>query len=136
MWVFHCLDDPVPSAQRTCCRIPRPGQMSCCARVVEPDRMLQVNESGPPAATVIPVSLLVGSARRLIERHLGLSWISGEVSNCSRAASGHSYFVLKDDDAQVRCVMYRSRAQFIDFQLRDGQRVEVRALPTIYEPRG
>ena len=98
--------------------------------------MMQVNESGPPAATVIPVSLLVGSARRLIERHLGLSWISGEVSNCSRATSGHSYFVLKDDDAQVRCVMYRSRAQFIDFQLKDGQRVEVRALPTIYEARG
>jgi exodeoxyribonuclease VII large subunit len=98
--------------------------------------MAEVNESGPPAATVLPVSLLVGSARRLIERHLGLCWISGEVSNCSRAASGHAYFVLKDDEAQVRCVLYRSRAQFVDFPLKDGQRVEVRAVPTIYEPRG
>src|SRR5438874_4887141 len=88
----------------------------------------------PPA--VIPVSLLVNSARRLIERHLGLCWISGELSNCSRAGSGHTYFVLKDDDAQVRCVLYRSKAQFLDFDLKDGQRIEVRAVPTIYEPRG
>jgi exodeoxyribonuclease VII large subunit len=95
-----------------------------------------MNETGAPVTAVIPVSLLVGSARRLIERHLGLCWISGEVSNCSRAASGHAYFVLKDDEAQVRCVLYRSRAQWVDFPLKDGQRVEVRAVPTIYEPRG
>lgn len=98
--------------------------------------MAETNETGAPVAAVIPVSLLVGSARRLIERHLGLCWISGEVSNCSRAASGHAYFVLKDDEAQVRCVLYRSRAQWVDFPLKDGQRVEVRAVPTIYEPRG
>jgi exodeoxyribonuclease VII large subunit len=98
--------------------------------------MADLNETTAPAATVIPVSLLVGSARRLIERHLGLSWVSGEISNCSRAASGHAYFVLKDDEAQVRCVLFRSKAQFLDFALKDGQRVEVRAQPTIYESRG
>ena len=69
------------------------------------------------AAPVIPVSLLVSSARLLIERHLGLAWISGEVSNCTRAASGHTYFVLKDDRAQVRCVLFRMRAQLLDFAL-------------------
>jgi exodeoxyribonuclease VII large subunit len=72
----------------------------------------------------------------LIEKQLGLCWVSGEISNCSRAASGHAYFLLKDGDAQVRCVLFRSKAQFLDFALEDGQRVEVRAVPTIYEARG
>jgi exodeoxyribonuclease VII large subunit len=85
---------------------------------------------------VIPVSLLVSSARLLIERHLGLAWISGEVSNLSRAASGHVYFVLKDEQAQVRCVLFRQKAQLLGFVLKDGLHVEVRAIPTIYEARG
>ena len=87
-------------------------------------------------APVMPVSLLVSSARVLLERQLGLAWISGEVSNFTRAASGHCYFNLKDARAQVRCVFFRSRAQFVDFALRDGLQVEVRATPSIYEARG
>ena len=51
---------------------------------------------------VLPVSLLVSSARLIVERHLGLVWVSGEVSNFIRAASGHCYFNLKDAQAQVR----------------------------------
>src|SRR5204863_5235837 len=85
---------------------------------------------------VVPVSLLISSARLLIERHLGLAWISGEISNFTRAASGHCYFVLKDAQAQVRCVIFRHRSQLIDVALRDGLSVEVRATPTIYEARG
>jgi exodeoxyribonuclease VII large subunit len=85
---------------------------------------------------VLPVSLLVGSARLLIERHLGLAWISGEISGFTRAASGHCYFMLKDEQAQVRCVLFRHKAQLLDVVLRDGAAVEVRAIPTIYEARG
>ncbi len=85
---------------------------------------------------VVPVSLFVSSARLIIERHLGLTWISGEISGFSRAASGHCYFTLKDDRAQVRCVLFRSKAQFLDVALKDGLAVEVRATPTIYEARG
>jgi len=85
---------------------------------------------------VLPVSLLVGSARLIIERHLGLAWISGEISGFSRAASGHCYFVLKDDRAQARCVLFRHKAQLLDVVLKDGLAVEVRATPTIYEARG
>ena len=94
--------------------------------------------TGRTAGTVpvIPVSLLVGSARLLLERQLGLCWVSGEVSNYYRAASGHLYFILKDGEAQARCVLYRSKAQFLDFAPKDGQRVEVRAVPTLYEPKG
>ena len=86
--------------------------------------------------TVLPVSLLISSARLLIERHLGLAWISGEISNFMRAASGHCYFVLKDSQAQVRCVIFRHRSQLLDVVLKDGLSVEVRATPTIYEARG
>ncbi len=85
---------------------------------------------------VIPVSALVARARLLVERSLGLAWVSGEISGFSRAASGHCYFSLKDAQAQVRCVMYRLRAQHVEFALRDGLHVEVRATPTIYEARG
>jgi exodeoxyribonuclease VII large subunit len=95
-----------------------------------------MSDWGVTAAPVVPVSLLVSSARLLIERHLGLAWISGEVSNHTRAASGHAYFLLKDEQAQVRCVLFRQKAQLLDFALRDGQQVEVRAVPTIYEARG
>src|SRR6058998_2384394 len=87
-------------------------------------------------APVLPVSLLVSSARLLIERHLGLAWISGEVSNFTRAGSGHCYFLLKDEQAQVRCVFFRHKVQLLDFALRDGLHVELRAVPTIYEARG
>jgi len=89
-----------------------------------------------PGQTVLPVSLLVSSARLILERHIGLVWVGGEISNFTRAASGHCYFNLKDADAQVRCVFFKSRAQFADFALRDGLAVEVRATASIYEARG
>src|SRR5690348_9479776 len=93
----------------------------------------------PPAraaAPVVPVSRFVASARLLLERQIGLLWISGEVSGCTRAPSGHLYFTLKDEAAQVRCVFFRHKAQRLPFTLREGLAVEVRATPSIYEPRG
>ncbi len=89
-----------------------------------------------PAPAVMPVSLLVSSARLIIERHLGLVWVAGEISNYTRAASGHSYFLLKDEAAQVRCVLWRQKALALDFALANGLAVEVRATPTIYDARG
>jgi exodeoxyribonuclease VII large subunit len=85
---------------------------------------------------VLPVSLLVSSARLILERHLGVVWVAGEISGFKRAPSGHCYFDLKDESAQVACVLYRHKARFADFPLRDGLAVEVRATPTIYETRG
>jgi len=87
-------------------------------------------------APVVPVSALVSSARLLLERQIGLIWVSGEIGNCTRAASGHCYFNLKDAHAQVRCVMFRLRAQHVTFALRDGLAIEVRATPSLYEARG
>jgi exodeoxyribonuclease VII large subunit len=88
------------------------------------------------AVPVVPVSRFVAAARVVLERNLGLTWISGEVSGCTRAPSGHLYFTLKDASAQVRCVFFRHKAQRLAFTLREGLAVEVRATPSIYEPRG
>jgi len=82
------------------------------------------------------VSELLRSVRDLLERRYPLAWVRGEVSNLSRAASGHCYFTLKDAQAQVDCVMFRSRAAAVDWPLRNGDQVEARALVTLYEPRG
>ncbi len=96
----------------------------------------QPSPAASVAGVVVPVSLLVGSARLLLERQLGLLWVSGEISNFTRAASGHCYFNLKDSAAQVRCVFFRHKAQFAGFALKDGMSVEVRATPSIFEARG
>ena len=101
-----------------------------------------INESAPSLLTaiqdpsVLTVSQLLRSVRDTLERRFPLAWVRGELSNFSRAPSGHCYFTLKDDGAQVDCVMFRSRAAGLDAELRDGAQVEVRAVPTLYEPRG
>jgi exodeoxyribonuclease VII large subunit len=79
---------------------------------------------------------LLRSVRDLLERRFPLAWVRGELSNFSRAPSGHCYFTLKDGQAQVDCVLFRSRAALLDWEPRDGMQVEARALPTLYEPRG
>lgn len=85
---------------------------------------------------VITVSALNQAVGRMLERSFPLTWISGEISNFTRASSGHWYFTLKDDGAQVRAVMFRGRAQYAGFIPREGDKVEVRALVTLYAPRG
>lgn len=85
---------------------------------------------------VLSVAQLLRSVRDTLERRFPLAWVRGELSNLSRAPSGHWYFTLKDGQAQVDCVMFRSRAAALDWEPRDGLEVEVRALPTLYEPKG
>ena len=95
-------------------------------------------EDSPGAAElpVLTVSELNRMARRALESQLPLLWVEGEVSNFTRAASGHWYFSLKDANAQVRCVMFRGRNQFADFTPANGDHIELRALPSLYEARG
>ena len=88
------------------------------------------------APLVLSVSQLLRSVRDALERRFPLMWVSGEVSNLSRAPSGHCYFTLKDRAAQVDCVMFRSRAALLAGGLREGLRVEARVLVSLYEPRG
>ena len=72
----------------------------------------------------------------LLQQNFPLSWVSGEISNLTYATSGHVYFSLKDEAAQVRCAMFRNRAQLTPWRLENGQQVEVLALVTLYEARG
>ena len=85
---------------------------------------------------VLSISQLNRLTRQALEREFPLCWVTGEVSNLTRAASGHVYFTLKDVAAQVRCVMFRMRAQLVPWRLENGQQVEARALVSLYEPRG
>lgn len=82
------------------------------------------------------VSELNHSVKELLEHAFPLLWVSGEISNLKCYGSGHWYFSLKDADAQVRCVMFRHKNQYLDWQPKDGMQVEVRALVTLYEARG
>lgn len=74
--------------------------------------------------------------RLLLEQEMGQVWISGEISNFTQPASGHWYFTLKDDTAQVRCAMFRNSNRRVTFRPQHGQQVLVRANITLYEPRG
>ncbi len=95
-----------------------------------PDSAIPVNNS------VLSVSALNRLVRDCLEAAFPLSWVGGEISNLTYAASGHVYFSLKDSAAQVRCVMWRSRAQTLGWRLENGQKIEARALVSFYEPRG
>ncbi|MBI3067537.1 MAG: exodeoxyribonuclease VII large subunit, partial [Betaproteobacteria bacterium] len=88
------------------------------------------------AAPVITVSELNRLAKDLLEKNFSLMWVAGEISNFKRYESGHCYFTLKDAEAQVDCVMFRHKIQYVDWKPGNGMQVEVRAYPTLYEARG
>ena len=85
---------------------------------------------------IYTVARLNREVRGLLETGLPSIWIEGELSNLSRPASGHWYFTLKDEAAQVRCVMFRQRNQAVQATLRDGMQALMRARVGLYEPRG
>src|SRR6266446_7439419 len=85
---------------------------------------------------ILSVSALIRSVRDLLERRYPLLWVAGEISNFTVAKSGHAYFVLKDEHAQVRCVMFRQRQQNLEWTPRDGMQIEAQVLVSLYEPRG
>ena len=76
------------------------------------------------------------TAKQLLENSLPLLWVRGEISNFICASSGHWYFSLKDEQAQVRCVMFRHKSQYLNWQPKNGLQVEVLAFATLYEARG
>ena len=90
----------------------------------------------PVSSQVISVSELNRLAKDLLEQYLPLTWVAGEISNFKRYDSGHCYFTLKDAQAQVDCVMFRHKFQYLDWMPENGVQVEVRAYPTLYEARG
>lgn len=85
---------------------------------------------------IYTVSRLTREARALLEGSFPLLWLEGEISNFVRPASGHWYFSLKDDLAQVRCAMFRNRNMLAGFLPQNGAQVLVRARISMYEARG
>ena len=90
----------------------------------------------PSGPRILTVSALARSVRDLLEHRYPLLWVAGEISNLTLAKSGHVYFVLKDEHAQLRCVMFRSRQQQLDWDPRDGMQIEAQVLVSLYEARG
>jgi exodeoxyribonuclease VII large subunit len=90
----------------------------------------------PPERRLWKVRDLVAAVRSHIEREYSDAWVEGEISNFRAPDSGHLYFTLKDGNAQVRVVMFRSAARLLRFRPADGLQVVVRGRVTVYEDRG
>ncbi|WP_024459872.1 exodeoxyribonuclease VII large subunit [Marinimicrobium sp. LS-A18] len=98
--------------------------------------MFENDPSTTSERPIFSVSQLNRRAKQLLETHLPLIWVEGEISNFARPSSGHWYFTLKDDQAQVRCAMFRGRNQQVRFNPQQGQQVLLRARVSLYENRG
>jgi len=85
---------------------------------------------------IFSVSELNRTVRQLLETHLPLLWVEGEISNFARPASGHWYLTLKDGQAQVRCAMFRNSNMRVNFKPANGTQVLVRCRVGLYEGRG
>ena len=84
----------------------------------------------------LTVSELNAAADDLLQTELAGYWVSGEISNLTRAASGHYYFALKDDQAQVRCALFKFAAARLTQPLKEGDHIEVLGKIGIYGARG
>ena len=90
----------------------------------------------PPERRVWTVRALVSAVRSHIEREYSDCWVEGEISNLRTPDSGHLYFTLKEESAQIRVVMFRSSAKLLRFRPENGLQVTVRGRITVYEDRG
>jgi len=89
-----------------------------------------------PERHVWTVRALVAAVRALVERQYSDCWVEGEISNLRIPDSGHLYFTLKEESAQIRVVMFRSSAKLLRFRPENGLQVTVRGRITVYEDRG
>ena len=89
-----------------------------------------------PDRTIHSVSDLVGGLKQVVESNFGDVWVEGEVSNFRRYRSGHCYFTLKDEGAQLRCVMWKGFARYVFFEPQDGMLVRLHGYASVYEMRG
>ncbi len=100
--------------------------------------LLDATETGqePAGPQVLTVSALTALIKRSLEQQFPNVWVVGQVSNLSRAASGHIYLTLKDKGAEIGAVIWRGTAERIPFRLEDGLEVVVHGRVAVYEPRG
>src|SRR5438045_6161907 len=98
--------------------------------------MSQLTFNLQPTRQVLTVSELSARIRDLLARNFTDLLVPAEISNCREAQSGHIYFTLKDDRAQVRCVVFKQQQRGIKFRPEDGLEVTVRGSISVYEQRG
>jgi exodeoxyribonuclease VII large subunit len=95
-----------------------------------------MNRQSDEKPQILTVTELNRRSRQLLEMHLNQVWVEGEISNLATPSSGHWYFTLKDDKAQIRCAMFRGANSRIRFRPQNGTQARVRARVSVYEPRG
>jgi len=100
--------------------------------------LASMEDSGPAdaIASAITVSQLNRQVKTLLEQGLARLWIEGEISNLAKPASGHLYFSLKDDSAQIRAAFFRQRQRGPTIGLKNGDQVVAFGRVSLYEPRG
>jgi exodeoxyribonuclease VII large subunit len=98
--------------------------------------MSQLQFNLQPTRQVLTVSELTARIRDLLIKNFFDLWVEGEISNCREAQSGHIYFTLKDERAQVRCVFFKQQQRGVKFRPEDGLHVTVRGSISVYEARG
>src|SRR5881275_2311218 len=98
--------------------------------------MSQLTFNLQPTRQILSVSELTARIRDLLARNFTDISVQGEISNCRAAQSGHIYFTLKDDRAQVKCVYFKQQQRGIKFRPEDGLQITVRGSISVYEQRG
>ena len=105
-----------------------------------PERSAPPEQASAPIAPeprrVLSVSELTGRIRTLLEERFIEIWVEGELSNCRMWNTGHMYFTLKDANAQIKGVMFRSAIRYLRFKPQDGLRVVARGRVSVYDPKG
>ncbi len=104
--------------------------------MTDPDHTLDLFTAPPAEPRIWSVQELNRTIRGVLESALPPLWVAGEVANWTRARSGHCYFTLKDDRAQLRCVMWRNQAARLPMDPEEGMRIRVHGALTLYEARG
>jgi exodeoxyribonuclease VII large subunit len=95
-----------------------------------------IDRAAAPKRRIVTVSELTAAIRGALESGFGDLWVEGEISNCRLWNTGHLYFTLKDGDAQIKVVMFRSAARYLKFKAEDGLHVIARGRLGVYEPKG
>src|SRR4051812_44255197 len=116
---------------------PTPAETAPAAREPEPMQPIEADTSlAGGSRRVLTVSDLTGRIRTLLEERFVEVWVEGELSNCRLWNTGHLYFTLKDAQAQLKGVMFRTSLRTLRFAPKDGLRVVARGRLTVYDPKG
>ncbi|MDQ3070776.1 MAG: exodeoxyribonuclease VII large subunit, partial [Acidobacteriota bacterium] len=132
--LFSFFEDPAPPA-RTEAAAPGPAPASASAAAA-PAAVVRERKPPPAVRRAISVSELSAEIRGVLESEIGERFVEGEISNCRLWNTGHLYFTLKDDGAQIRAVMFRSAARTLKFKPEDGLHIVARGRVSVYEVKG